>query len=818
MSASLTSVPSALRRDLVQALRVIVKTPAVSLIAILSLGLGVAANTTVFSVVDAFLLRPLPYPEADALVLLHQNPRGRSDAQNPVSPATFFDWRQSANAFEAVEAVRFGTVDLSGLDRPEQLSASWVTPGMFDLAGSDPVAGRTFSADEGAPGQSRVVVISERFQTRRLAGVTDIVGHVLELDGEDHTVVGVMPETFDFILGSVDLWIADDLSARRDDRLDTDLLVVARLRDADGLGAARAEMTVLAERLANRYPEALDGVGVHVQRLRDLFPGPTDTQLVKTLMIVVLMVLLIACANVGSLLLSKSDARAKEMAVRVALGASKTRLMRQLLTESVVMALVAGIVGMGFGWLGVRMSAGAIPSIMPSMFVPRFDASVIAFSVAVSVLAGLAFGIGPALQAVRGQLGSALVERSRGGTAGRDRKRLLAGFVVAEFALALAILVGAAVLTDLFDARLSVDPGFTASGVLTAELPLSEHRFADDAALARFAGTLEDDLAALPGVTAASITTRLPRARESGRVEIELDGRPTERGDERTALALAVGAEYFQTLEIELLRGRGFARTDTTETARVAVVDTRFADRYFDGESPLGERVEVGDETWEIVGLVPNVAQERMSGLTPARPTLYLPFAQRPQPRLRAVLRTTGDPYALRESLQSTVWALAADQPVATVISLEDHVTTELAGPATISKILYFVGLLALVLSSLGIYGVMAFRVTQQRAEIGVRMALGAGPARVQGRVTRQGAVLAGLGLAIGVPLAIGIVFMVNGMLGAATSDGMTPAGGLGLAPVARVIAILVGAGLLACWLPALKATRIDPATVLQET
>ncbi|MEM8934247.1 MAG: ABC transporter permease, partial [Acidobacteriota bacterium] len=458
------------------------------------------------------------------------------------------------------------------------------------------------------------------------------------------------------------------------------------------------------------------------------------------------------------------------------------------------------------------------PNILPALFSPRFDASVITYSLGVSLLAGLAFGIGPALQAVRGHLRSALVERARGGTAGRERKRLLAGFVVAEFALALAILVGAAVLTDLFDARLSFDPGFTAEGVLSAELPLSAHRFADDAALTRFVEALETDMAALPGVTMASTTTRLPRAREGGQIDIEIDGLPTERGDERTALALTVGVDYFRTLEIDVLRGRDFTRADNAEAAPVAMVDERFAERYFDGESPLGRRVVVAEATYEIVGLVPPVAQERMSGLTPAQPTLYLPFAQAPQPRVRALLRTDGDPYALRDALQAAVWGLAPDQPVAEVTSLVDHVETELAGPATISKILYFVGLLALVLASLGIYGVMAFRVGQQRAEIGVRMALGAGPMRVQGLVTRQGAVLAGLGLILGIPLASGIVWMVHGMLGAAPSDGITPDAVVGLEPMLRVTAILVGAGLLACWLPALRAVRIDPAEVLQES
>ncbi len=804
-------------RDLRQALRVIRKTPVVTAIAVVSLALGIAACATIFSLVNSFLLRPLPYPDADRLVMVWENPRAQADDSAPVAPANFFDWRERAGSFEELVAASFGSANLTGLERPAQLTVARVTPGFFRLVGTAPIRGRTFRDDEGGREDAPVAVINERLWRGRFGAAEDLVGREVILDGDSHTVVGVLPETFDFIVGSVDLWIAADFDPLREERGERTLVVTGRLRDGVSVAAAQAEMNGIGERLEKLYPATNEGYGVYVESVRAAFPGPTDTLLVQILLLVVLLVLLVACVNVASLLLATAEGRHKEMAVRVALGAGKGRLLRQLLTESLVLAVIAGALGTLLAVAGVKGLGSALPSAIPAFYAPRFDAAVLGFSAAISLLSGLVFGVSPALQAVAGNLVSTLIEGSRGGTASRGRKRLLSAFVVVEIALALTILIGAAVLTDLFHQRLGVDPGFDPEGVLTMELNLPEHRLADDAALAAFVEEAERGLAAVPGVDRRAVASQLPRAWGLPSAEIAIAGETAERNEAPRVSWLAVSPDYFATMGTALRAGRGFNAADRAGAPPVAVVNQRLVELHFaDGQGAIGRRLMIDGEEHEIVGVAPDVAQTRLAGVVPHDPTVYLPFAQRPVRGLYVVLRSAADPRTLAEPAQRAIWAIDPDQPIAAVKTLEEHVAEQLSGPDVIAKILAGVGLLTLVLAAIGIYGIMAFSVSRQTNEIGIRMALGARPGQILSRVTRQGAVLAGLGLLLGVPASGLVVRLIGGLFEAAERDGMAVERGIAALPIVEVSVLLAAVGLLACYLPARRATRVDPVTALQ--
>ncbi len=826
---SLGSIAQSTFRDLNQAFRVILKTPLLSAIAVVSLALGIAANVTVFSVVHSFLLRPLPYENADDLVMLWENPVARAGNQWPASPATFLDWQRSTQSFESMTALELTSANLTGRDQPLRIDAAFTQDNFFEtIRGLGPIRGRTFTTGDASADNGPVAVIKEDLWRNHYGAAEDLVGSQLSIDGESHTVIGIMPQAFDFLVGNVDLWAARDFRAEDSPRDDRRLSVAARLKPGLSLDQGRQEMSAVAERLSAAFPESHEGWGVYIQTLDELFPGPTDSQLIKVLQGVALLVLLIACVNVASLLLAQADSRQKEMALRTALGAGKGRLLRLLMTESLVLAGFAGLLGLGFGYFGVRLGAQGMPELLPAVYWPRFEGPVIAFGLLVSLIAGLAFGLGPAMQAVRHpNLRQTLSDGTRGGSTGKDRKRALGFFVMAELAMALAILIGAAVLTDLFHDRLSGDPGFDSTGVLTAHLTLPEYRYPDDAAVARLAEALERQLKELGGVESVAMTSALPRSRFVPRREMEVAGRPAQANEAPRIVVTSVTPSFFKTLGIGQsgrIEGRLLTLADGADGAPVAVVNQQLVDQHFsesegisegDG-SPLGHQLKIEGRSWTIVGVVPNFAQERLDGLTPHAPLAILPFAQRPVRDVYPLLKAHGDPYSLASGLQATVSAVAPDQPVGEIVTLEKFVKTELAGPTVISQILYGIGLLALILAAFGIYGVMAFRVSRQTNEIGIRLALGARPAQILSRIGGQGLRLASAGLVLGIPVAGAVVILIGKVFEAGQSQGMDLAQSIGLVPMLKVLLLLVAVSMLACFLPSVKATRVDPQKALQ--
>ncbi len=760
-----------LRKDVHYAFRTIVKTPVVTTVAVLSLALGITATTVVFSMLNSWLLRPLPYPDADRLVLIYGNNRNTPDRSQGVAPANFHDWRAQARSFSVLIASDFDLVNLTDVERPEQLTINRVSPNFFSVVGADPMLGRTFLLDEGGAASAPVAVLGETLWRNQFGAAPDIVGKTLTLNGTIHTVVGVMPETFDFILGSVDLWTAADFESRRDDRQVHSMVVTGRLRAGVTLDQAQTEMAAIASRMEELYPATNEDWGVNVQSIRDEFPGPEDRGLITVLMAVVSMVLMIACVNAASLLLAKTDARQKEMAIRVALGAGKKRLVRQLLTESVVLALMAGMLGGTLSFWLIPVLAQAIPDALPNFFQPRFDATVAGFVAAIAVVGGLAFGVTPAAQAISGNLQSALIDGSRGGTASRKRKRLRSAFVMTEFAMALAILVGAAVLTDLFHTRLGLDPGFDPENLLTMELNLPEHKYPDNAAVVAFFDEAKRQVEQLSGAEAVAFASELPRVWNLPSSTFTIDGQAVEPGEEPRAGWLSVSAGFFESLEIPLRNGRTFTDADRSDAPPVVLVNQRTVERFFGGEIPVGQRVTVQGESREIVGVVSDFVQTRMAGLEPHRPTVYFPMAQRPVRLMRMAVRTPSDPFNLAAPVQAAIANVDPDQPVSNIRTLEEFMQAQLAGPTAIARLLFAVGFLALALAAIGIYGVMAYTVSQQTNEIGIRMALGAKPRQVLASVTRQGAKLAGLGLALGIPIAALVIRGIAGIIQNAAAE-----------------------------------------------
>ncbi len=808
---------ASVRKDVTYAFRMMLKTPVVTVIAVISLALGVAANTMIFSLVNSWLLRPLPYPDADRIVMVWENDFTDSDDTDAVSPANFFDWQEQSGSLDQWIAAGFRQANLTGIDQPRQLSVASVTPGFFDLLGSKPILGRTFRADEGGDEDAPVVVLNETLWRNQFGDSPDIVGQSITLDGAGYTVVGVVPETFDFLLGTVSMWIAEDFTDQRHERDTRSLVVTARLSAGVSVSQVQTEMSAIAGRLSELYPETNTDRGVNIETLREQFPGPTDRALISILMGVVFLVLLIACANIASLLLAKTDARQKEIAVRTALGAGKTRLVRQLLTESIVTAAIAGGFGILMSVWAVGLLTTALPPEIPSIYMPSLDLPTLGFALLASLFAGITFGLSPAVHAASGGTRSHLLEGGRGGTSGKKKKRLRGLFVMAEFAMALAVLTGAAALTDLFHSRLAVDAGFNPDRLLSVELMLPEHKYEDDAAVVAFVDAAGRELDELPGSEGWSFMNVLPRTRSIPTSEFTIDGHLTEESEERTTTWLSVSPQYLRTMNIALMGGRDFRTSDRADAPPVVMVNQRFADQFFDGQDLIGRRITIQEQSREIVGVVKNIAQTRLTGLTPRAPSVYFPLAQRPTRSLRLVARAAADPAQLTGAIQNAVWAVDAEQPIAAVQTVDEYIERQLAGPNLMTQILYVVGFLALALAAIGIYGVMAYSVSQQTNEIGIRMALGANPRDVLTRVTKQGLVLAGVGLLMGIPLAAVLTRLINKMGEAASSEGLGTVMTVAVGPMVGVVMVLAGVGVIACYLPARRATKIDPIVALQQ-
>jgi putative ABC transport system permease protein len=794
--------------------RTLLKSPGFTVVALVALALGIGANTAIFSVVDAVLLRALPYRDADRLVVVWEDNRTAGHRRNVTSQENFLEWQTQAKSFDGMAAFFDRRFNLTGAGDPVVVSAQAATPNLFKVLGADAALGRTFTGEDGEQGPADVVVLSYGFWQRQFGGAADVVGKTVALDGQNATVVGVMPADFQWFVKEnsgvgkpAELWVPLTLRPRPGRFLSA----VGRLKPGVGADQAQAEMDTIMARIGQERPQYNTNVGAFVVPVREQLAGEIRTPLL-ILLGAVGFVLLIACANVANLMLARAASRSKELAIRAALGAGAVRIVRQLLTESLLLSLAGGLLGVGLAVWGVRaLVALAPPNLVGSARV-GVSLPVLAFAFGVSVLTGVVFGLLPALEASRADANEALKETGRGNTGSPRSRRARSAFVVAQVALALVLLVGAGLLARSFMRLVSVDPGFDPSNLLTARVQVPAKKYKEDQQLVNFFREASQQIAALPGVRSVSAANYLPFYTGLGaRTRFFIEGRPAPLpGNDPATDVRVVDENYFRTLGIPVLQGRNFTAQEATEDRHTIIVSKALADKYFPGENPLGKRiaVEMMDKPpmCEIVGVVGDVRYDKLDGET--YPMVYWTEPQLTYNDMTFVVRADGDPTALSASVRRAIRAVDPQQPVADVRTMESWIGESVSRARFGTTLLAVFACLAMALAAVGIYGVMAYTVTQRQHEIGIRMALGARGRDVLRMVVRQGMALALAGVGAGLLGSLALTRLMSGLLyGVSAIDPLTFAG---------VSLLLMLAALFACLIPARRAMRVDPMAALR--
>jgi putative ABC transport system permease protein len=795
--------------DLRYAFRQLIKSPGFTAVTILTLALGIGACTAIFSVVNAVLLRPLDYPDPARLVVIRET-QLPDFPEFSVSPPNYLDWEKQTKSFENLAAYSGSRINLTGDGEPQQLIGVKATAHYFDVYGVKPALGRTFLPEEDAPGKSHVVVLSYPFWQRVFGGADDVLGRPVQLNGEPYTVIGVAPLGFG-IASKVDAWMPmafEPKETANDARGGHYLNVAGRLRPGVTLAQAEAELKVLAAQLATQYPDSNKGWGIFMMPLQDYSVRDVRTVL-YTLLGAVGCVLLIACANIANLLLARATARHREISIRAALGASRARLVRQLLTESVLLALCGGLAGMLLARWGLDALLALAPANLPRVTDIHLDAGVLVFSLVLSVITGLVFGIAPAWLAARADVNEALKQGSRGSTEGGARGRLRSALVVIEVTFALMLLGGAGLLARSFMQLAHVDPGFTPENATVLRLSLPQKKYALPEQQTAFADALLERMKTLPGVQAAGLTHSMPLVSDYV-LGFNIEGRPAiAPSDLPNTNYYAVTPEYFRAMGIRLVRGRVFTAQDDAKAPRVAIINETLARQYFPNEDPIGKRINItnGPDTWrEIIGIVGDIKQYGVDKATSNQS--YEPFAQVPFSSLNVVIRTNGPATALLGAIRPTVYAVDKDQPIGTIRPLEEIMADSIARQRFAMTLLTVFSLVALVIAAVGIYGVMAYSVVQRTGEFGIRMALGAQQRDVLHLVLAQGGKLVGLGLIIGLTATLAASRAMRSMLfNTSAQDPLT---------LASITLLLGAVALVACLLPASRATKVNPIEALR--
>ncbi|HEX5759972.1 MAG TPA: ABC transporter permease [Thermoanaerobaculia bacterium] len=800
--------------DLRNALRTLAKSPGFTLVALLTLALGIGANAAIFSVVQGVLLRPLPYTDAERIVAVAENDRLRQTEREGVSLPDYLDLRERSGSFTHLAALRGAAVDLA---RPgaesERIAGAAVTHELFPLLGVRPLLGRTFTAAEDRPGSERVVVLGEELWRQRFAAAPGVLGRALVLDGAPHTIVGVVPAAVAVPSAETELWRPLAPDAATAIRGVHDLRVLGKLRPGTSLAAARAETAAIARRLEQEYPDDNLGRGIVLEPLREALFGRVRPALL-VLMGAVGLVLLIACVNVANLLLARAADRGREVAIRAALGAGRWRLARQFLAEALLLAALAGAGGLLLAWLALGPLLALAPQDVPRLAEVRLDARVLAFTAAAALATALVFGLVPLLQSFGRDLQAALKSGGAATASTGGRARWLRDvLVVAEVAVSTVLVVAAGLLLQSLVRLQRVDPGFAPESVLKFELELPAARYPQSFAtypdwpeIAAFSAGLEERLAVLPGASAVGLANSHPL--DAGwTTRFTVVGRPeVAEGEQEEIRIRAVSRDYFRAAGLALRRGRGFLAADRPGTPLVAVLNEAAVRRYFPGEDPLGREVRIFGTPRRIVGVVED---ERFMGLAAeAAPALYPPLAQFPSPALAVLLRTAGDPLALAGAARAAVRDLDRQLAVFAAGTLEAELARSLAQPRFNGSLLAAFAALALVLAMVGVYGLLAYAVARRRQEIGVRMALGAGAGQVVRLVVGRGLALTLLGAALGLLGARAAGRLLAGLLYAVPADDP--------ATFAAVPLLLAAAAVLASWVPARRAARVSPTVALR--
>jgi putative ABC transport system permease protein len=807
-------------QDLRFAARVLWKSPGVSAVAVVALALGIGANTAIFSVVNAVLWRDLPYKDPERLVRLSEY--SAKVPQMSVSYPNYLDWRAQNTVFEEMAAMQFKSYNLSGGGEAERLLGRNVSPEFFPLLGVEPGLGRNFTQEENQPGRERVVILGHGLWQRRFGSDPQIIGRPVTLNGEPFTVVGVTPQGFRYGTPA-DVYVP--LNSALDDAMRTSrgyhpgINVVARLKEGVTVEQASAEMEAIAARLAEAYPDSNTGARARAQLLSEFLVADLRPALLLLLGAVGL-VLLIACANVANLQLARAAARRKEIAVRTALGASRLRIARQLLTESVTLALVGGGCGLLLAVWGVDLLRALAAGSLPPTTEIGLDSNVLFFTLGVSVATGVAFGLAPALQASRADLSTALKEGGRSQSADGSRQRARSALVVLEVALSLLLLIGAGLLLQSFQRLRQAELGFDPQNLLTMQVSRAVSQGEEPARAAQFFEQLRERLATTAGVKATAYAAGLP-VLGAPDTSVVIAGRPApEPGKAPQAVLYTVSPGYLETLGVGLVRGRFFDERDDRRSQMVAVVDEEFARIVLPGEDPIGQRI---DGNWlgpdvpdaEIVGLVKHVNHNGAGAPEPVRAQLYYAFRQIPENVLDdfmsgvfVMVRGAGDAAALAPAVRREVQQLDASQPVYAISTMEEVLAQSVSTQRLSAMLLGLFGGLAFLLAAVGLYGVMSYAVTQRRHEIGIRMALGARPRDVMRMVVGQGMLLTGVGIVLGLLGALALTRVMSSLLyGVSATDPAT----FVLVPLALALVAL-----LANYLPARRAMKVDPVIALR--
>lgn len=795
-------------RDIRYGIRSLLKRPGFTMIAVIALALGIGANTAIFSLVNAVLLQPLPFAEPDRLVWVWGNIRNGTSRAS-VSPPDFLDYRQQNTTFEEFAAA-FGAplpLNLTGSGEPERLTAAGVTGNYFNALGAQPQLGRTFLLENEKPGSDQVAVLSHGLWQKRFGGDPTIINKTVVLDGRSFAVIGVMPQDFNFPQAA-ELWvpinfeIADGMKIRKAHFLRP----IGKLKNGVTLAQAQADLDVIAARLEEQYPDSNLSWSLRLVSLREQLVGNTRPTLF-ILFGAVGFVLLIACANVANLLLVRAAGRQKEIALRTALGAGRFRIVRQMITESVLLALIGGALGTILAVWGiellVKLSEGNIP---PTAQV-RIDATVLTFTLLTSIFTGVLFGLAPALRTMNLNLIESLKEGGRSGAEGGQRNRTRSLLVVLESAVAVVLLIGAGLLVRSLIQLQNVSPGFDPHNVLTMRVDLPRQKYATAEKAGNFFSQLEGRIDSLPGVEQVGLISELPLSGQPNDMPYTVEGRPPVPSDQAYDDDFRrVNTQYFSAMRIPFLRGRNFTEQEVRQSAKVVIISDLLARQVFPNEEPIGKRLimAMGNQPFEIIGIVGDIRHRGLES-TPL-PAMYMPSNQAPW--MNIVVRTQGDPASLAGAVRNEVRAIDPDQPVAMVRTMDEWMETAVAGPRYRTALLALFAFVALVLASTGIYGVMSYSVTQRTHEIGVRMALGAKRSDVMKLVVRQGMSLVVIGVGIGIVGAIALTrVMATLLFGVTAKDPFT---------FVAVAALLTLVAFVACYLPARRATKVDPLVALR--
>ena len=802
-------------QDVRYGLRTLAKNRTFTCIAVIALALGIGANSAIFSVVDAVLLRPLPFKKPEQLVMIWENAAHLGFPKNTPSPANFLDWQKQASSFTGMAAMVERSFNLTGVGEPERLDGRRVSANLFDLLGVRAVLGRTFVSDDDRPG-THVVLLSYSLWQRWFGSDPSVIGRALTLNGESYTVIGIMPrfvQSPGFANRNDQLWVPiafpPEEAAQRGDHF---LEVIARMKPDIALKQAQAEMDTIAARLAQQYPAYNTRMGAVVVPLHEQVVGDIKPALL-VLLGAVGFVLLIACANVANLLLARAAVRQREIALRLALGASRSRLMRQFLTESVLLAVFGAGLGLLLALGGIRILKTFIPATLSQVQTINIDARVLIFTALVAVVTGIGFGLAPALHASHLNLNDTLKEGGRDAGGGSKGNRLRGLLVIGEVAISFVLLIGAGLLINSFFHLRNLQPGFRADHLLTMKVDLSEVKYPDRERRAVFFDEVIRRVRALPGVQSAAVAGNLPLTYNGDSMNISVEGVPDPPPDQRSDVIFrAIGPGYVGTMGIPIIRGRDFTDQDKADSKDVVVISEKTAQHFWPGQDPIGRRLKPGSSTsntpWrEVIGIVKDVRQNDFI----AAPKMQMYFTYRQLKDLAPnalVVRTSIEPLSLAASVRDAIWSVDKDQTVADIDTME-HIVAEAVARQRFSMLLLgLFAILALLLASVGIYGVMSYSVAQRTHEIGIRIALGARRGDVLQMTIKQGLKLVGAGMILGLAKAFHLTRVLESLrFGISATDPVT---------FLSISLVLLAVAILASYVPALRATKVDPIIALR--